>query len=61
MLNQRDGGIGGIKLIIEECETGYDTKKGVELIPFGERQEPGRRHAVVYGRHAATDPESGGR
>ena len=30
MLNERDGGIGGIKLIIEECETGYDTKKGVE-------------------------------
>jgi branched-chain amino acid transport system substrate-binding protein len=30
MLNQRDGGIGGVKLLIEECETGYDTKKGVE-------------------------------
>ena len=30
MLNERDGGVGGIKLIIEECETGYDTKKGVE-------------------------------
>jgi branched-chain amino acid transport system substrate-binding protein len=30
MLNERDGGIGGAKLIIEECETGYDTKKGVE-------------------------------
>ena len=30
MLNQRDGGIGGVKLIIEECETGYDTKKGLE-------------------------------
>src|SRR5471030_107189 len=30
MLNQRDGGIGGVKLAIEECETGYDTKKGVE-------------------------------
>ncbi len=30
MLNERDGGIGGIKLNIEECETGYDTKKGVE-------------------------------
>src|SRR6202521_4174586 len=30
MLNERDGGIGGVKLIIEECETGYDTKKGVE-------------------------------
>src|SRR5271157_5065082 len=30
MLNERDGGIGGVHLIIEECETGYDTKKGVE-------------------------------
>jgi branched-chain amino acid transport system substrate-binding protein len=30
MLNERDGGIGGVKLDIEECETGYDTKKGVE-------------------------------
>lgn len=30
MLNERDGGIGGAKLILEECETGYDTKKGVE-------------------------------
>src|SRR6266436_1826058 len=30
MLNERDGGIGGVKLAIEECETGYDTKKGVE-------------------------------
>jgi branched-chain amino acid transport system substrate-binding protein len=30
MLNQRDGGIGGVKLKIEECETGYDTKKGLE-------------------------------
>jgi branched-chain amino acid transport system substrate-binding protein len=30
MLNERDGGIGGAKVIFEECETGYDTKKGVE-------------------------------
>src|SRR5215208_6756104 len=30
LLNERDGGIGGVKLILEECETGYDTKKGVE-------------------------------
>ncbi len=30
MLNERDGGIGGVRLNIEECETGYDTKKGVE-------------------------------
>jgi branched-chain amino acid transport system substrate-binding protein len=30
MLNERDGGIGGQRLIVEECETGYDTKKGVQ-------------------------------
>src|SRR5215467_15420609 len=30
MLNERDGGIGGVKINVEECETGYDTKKGVE-------------------------------
>jgi branched-chain amino acid transport system substrate-binding protein len=30
MINARDGGVGGARLLIEECETGYDTKKGVE-------------------------------
>jgi branched-chain amino acid transport system substrate-binding protein len=30
MLNARDGGIGGSKLVIEECETGYKNEKGVE-------------------------------
>ena len=30
MLNERDGGIGGEKLIIQECEDGYDTQKGVQ-------------------------------
>jgi branched-chain amino acid transport system substrate-binding protein len=30
MLNERDGGVGGVKLKVEECETGYDVKKGVE-------------------------------
>ncbi|HYI89742.1 MAG TPA: ABC transporter substrate-binding protein [Beijerinckiaceae bacterium] len=30
LLNERDGGIGGVRLVIEECETGYDTKKGLE-------------------------------
>ena len=30
MLNERDGGIGGVKLDIEECETGYNAQKGVE-------------------------------
>lgn len=30
MLNERDGGINGVKIEIDECETGYDTQKGVE-------------------------------
>src|SRR5947209_19793440 len=30
MLNERDGGIGGVKLTVDECETGYDTKRGLE-------------------------------
>lgn len=30
MLNERDGGIGGLKINVEECETGYDAQKGVE-------------------------------
>lgn len=30
LLNERDGGIGGIPARILECETGYNTEKGVE-------------------------------
>ena len=30
MLNARDGGINGVKIVLEECETGYATDRGVE-------------------------------
>src|SRR6201991_906882 len=40
MLNDRDGGIGGVKLAIEECETGYDTKKGVECYEQVKAKKP---------------------
>ncbi|KFB09093.1 ABC transporter substrate-binding protein [Nitratireductor basaltis] len=30
MLNERDGGLNGTKLVYDECETGYNTEKGVE-------------------------------
>jgi len=40
MLNARDGGIGGVKLIVEECETGYDTKKGVECYESTKSKKP---------------------
>ncbi|PPB82592.1 branched-chain amino acid transport system substrate-binding protein [Albidovulum inexpectatum] len=30
LLNERDGGIGGEKVVVTECETAYNTEKGVE-------------------------------
>ncbi|AXC51051.1 ABC transporter permease [Paracoccus suum] len=30
LLNERDGGIGGAKILTPECETAYNTEKGVE-------------------------------
>ena len=30
MINERDGGLNGVKVAWEECETQYDTKQGVE-------------------------------
>ncbi len=30
LINERDGGINGVKIAFEECETGYATDKGVE-------------------------------
>ncbi len=61
MLNERDGGIGGVKLAIEECETGYDTKKGVECYEARQGQEAGRGQSVVDRHHAAAHPEGVGR
>jgi branched-chain amino acid transport system substrate-binding protein len=40
MLNERDGGVGGIRLAIEECETGYDTKKGIECYEAVKSKNP---------------------
>jgi len=40
MLNERDGGVGGVKLNIGECESGYDTKKGVECYEKVKSEKP---------------------
>ena len=61
MLNARDGGVGGARLIVEECETGYDTKKGVECYELDERQKPGSQHALFDRDHTPIDPQGGGR
>lgn len=43
MLNERDGGIGGAKIVVEECETGYNAQKGVECY-----EATKSKGAVVY-------------
>ena len=30
MLNARDGGIGGVPILVEECDTAYNNDRGVE-------------------------------
>ena len=59
LINERDGGINGVKLLIEECETGYATDKGVECYerlkgkgPTGAVRNTGNAHRLI----AATAP-----
>jgi branched-chain amino acid transport system substrate-binding protein len=40
MLNERDGGIAGVRLNVEECETGYDTRKGLECYEAARAKKP---------------------
>ena len=51
MLNARDGGINGVKITFEECETGYATDKGVECY---------ERLKGKNGGASAFDPQSTG-
>jgi branched-chain amino acid transport system substrate-binding protein len=43
MLNERDGGIGGVRINFEECETGYDTKKSIECY-----EQAKSKNTVIY-------------
>lgn len=40
LLNERDGGIGGETVLVPECETGYNTEKGVECYESLKSQNP---------------------
>ena len=40
MINARDGGVGGVKITYEECETGYNNDKGVECYERLKNQGP---------------------
>ena len=61
MLNERDGGIGGVKLVVDECETSYDTKKGLECYDAAKPKNPVIVNPMVDRYHAVADPESLGR
>jgi len=43
MLNERDGGIGGVKIVFEECETGYETQKSIACY-----EQAKAKNTVVY-------------
>ena len=45
LLNERDGGIGGERINLVECETGYNTEKGVECYEATKNEGNG---ALVY-------------
>ena len=51
MINERDGGVNGVKLDYEECETGYNTEKGVEC--YEKTKATAHRHAALVDRHHA--------
>ncbi|MFQ5624270.1 MAG: ABC transporter substrate-binding protein, partial [Paracoccaceae bacterium] len=40
LINERDGGIGGVPIKFIECETGYNTEKGVECYESLKGQDP---------------------
>ena len=46
LLNERDGGINGVKLVWEECETVYDVARGVECYERLKAQGPTGAAAV---------------
>lgn len=46
LLNERDGGIDGVKLVFEECETAYSTDRGVEC--YERLKKQGKHGAPVF-------------
>jgi branched-chain amino acid transport system substrate-binding protein len=48
LVNERDGGINGVKIAWEECETQYDTKQGVECYERLKGKGGGASHTNPY-------------
>ena len=63
MLNERDGGIEGVKIKLVQCETAYNTKQGVECYEKVKNTEPVPRIsdcALVYRNHLSAHTQSFG-
>ncbi|MDF1793986.1 MAG: ABC transporter substrate-binding protein [Thalassobaculaceae bacterium] len=50
MLNERDGGIDGVKVNVIECETGYNTKVSVEC--YENLKNEGESGALIFNPHS---------
>jgi branched-chain amino acid transport system substrate-binding protein len=59
MLNARDGGIGGVKIAVEECETGYKNEKGVECYETLKSKKPVVVNPYSTGITLAIIPKAG--
>ena len=59
MLNERDGGINGSKIVIEECETGYKNEKGVECYESLKNKKPAVITPYSTGITLALIPKAG--
>jgi len=46
LLNERDGGVNGVKIKLAPCETGYNTKKGVEC--YEKLKHSGDSGAIIF-------------
>ena len=51
LVNERDGGINGVKIAWEECETQYDTKQGVECYERLKAKNPVLVNPYSHGHH----------
>ncbi len=49
LLNERDGGIGGVRVRVEECETAYNTERGVECYQAVRDRKPLLIHPLSTG------------
>ncbi len=60
LLNERDGGIEGVRIVHEECETQYDTKQGVECYERYKARNPLDDQPILDGYHLRADPQGAG-